>query len=293
MGDYAARGADFMKKADKKLNSFGLFSSFGNKYEDAAELLEKAANHFKLAKAWNDAGQAFEKLAQVHLKQDSRLEAASSYVEAAKCYQKTDKTDVLRALHNAVEYYTEAGRLGMAAKNLREVAETLEKRGMKDEAIEFYTQAADLFAGEEQTSEANKCRLKVAQFSAELENYQPAIQIYEDVARLCMDNNLLKYSTKGYLLNAGICRLCVGDPMAMQSALERYEDIDYTFSGSREGKLLKDLVEAFEAGDPEKYTDAIAEFDSMTRLDAWKTTLLLRGKKRLQSHDEHDEPDLT
>lgn len=56
---------------------------------------------------------------------------------------------------------------------------------------------------------------------------------------------------------------------------------------------LQDLVEAFEAGDPEKYTDAIAEFDSMTRLDAWKTTLLLRGKKRLQSHDEHDEPDLT
>ncbi|CAL8465428.1 g4964 [Coccomyxa elongata] len=293
MADYAARGADFMKKADKKLNSFGLFSSFANKYEDAAELLEKAANHFKLAKAWNEAGQAFEKLAQVHLKQDSRLEAASSYVEAAKCYQKTDKTDVLRALHNAVEYYTEAGRLGMAAKNLREVAETLEKRGLKEEAIEFYNQAADLFAGEEQTSEANKCRLKVAQFSAELEKYQPAIQVYEDVARLSMDNNLLKYSAKGYLLNAGICRICVGDQMAMQSALERYDDIDYTFSSSREGKFVKDLVEAFEAGDAERYTDAIAEYDSMTRLDAWKTTLLLRGKKRLQSNDEHDEPDLT
>jgi len=49
---------------------------------------------------------------------------------------------------------------------------------------------------------------QVAQFSAELEKYQPAIQIYEDVARLSMDNNLLKYSAKGYLLNAGICRLC-------------------------------------------------------------------------------------
>ena len=34
---------------------------------------------------------AFEKLAQTHLKLDSRLEAASSYVEAAKCYQKTNK----------------------------------------------------------------------------------------------------------------------------------------------------------------------------------------------------------
>ena len=31
----------------------------------------------------------------------------------------------------------------------------------------------------------------------------------------------------------------VGDTVAMQSALERYEEVDYTFSGSREGKLLK------------------------------------------------------
>ena len=31
----------------------------------------------------------------------------------------------------------------------------------------------------------------------------------------------------------------------------------------------------------------------MTRLDAWKTTLLLRSKKRIGMHDEHNEPDLT
>lgn len=35
-----------------------------------------------------------------------------------------------------------------------------------------------------------------------------AVEVYEDVARGCVDNNLLKYSAKGYLLNAGICRLC-------------------------------------------------------------------------------------
>ena len=50
MGDYAAKAQDLVKKADKKLNSFGLFG-FGSKYEDAAELYEKAANQFKLAKA--------------------------------------------------------------------------------------------------------------------------------------------------------------------------------------------------------------------------------------------------
>ena len=53
---------------------------------------------------------------------------------------------------------------------------------------------------------------QVAQFSAEQERYVPAIEIYEDVAVRSMDNNLLKFSAKGYLLNAGICRLCGESP---------------------------------------------------------------------------------
>jgi len=49
---------------------------------------------------------------------------------------------------------------------------------------------------------------QVAQFAAELERYGEAIELYEGIARQSVDNNLLKYSAKGYLLNAGICQLC-------------------------------------------------------------------------------------
>ena len=55
----------------------------------------------------------------------------------------------------------------------------------------------------------------------------------------------------------------------------------------------QDLADAGEAGDTDKFTDVIAEYDSMTRLDAWKTSLLLRAKKRIQARDEDDEPDFT
>jgi alpha-soluble NSF attachment protein len=48
MADSEARGAEFEKKADKKL---GGWSVFGGKYDDAADLLEKAANSYKLAKS--------------------------------------------------------------------------------------------------------------------------------------------------------------------------------------------------------------------------------------------------
>ena len=68
-------------------------------------------------------------------------------------------------------------------------------------------QAAELFEVENQSSEANKCRMKIAQFSAELERFPVAIEIYESIAKAQVDNNLLKYSAKGNLLNAGLCRL--------------------------------------------------------------------------------------
>jgi alpha-soluble NSF attachment protein len=47
MGDHEGHGVDFEKKADQKLSGWGLF---GNKYEEAADLLDRAGSFFKLAK---------------------------------------------------------------------------------------------------------------------------------------------------------------------------------------------------------------------------------------------------
>ena len=52
----------------------------------AAELFSKAGNLFKVSKNWNEAGAAFERTAQCHLKLQSAHEAASSYQVAAPRY---------------------------------------------------------------------------------------------------------------------------------------------------------------------------------------------------------------
>lgn len=49
-------------------------------------------------------------------------------------------------------------------------------------AVQHYEQAADYFKGEESNSSANKCLLKVAQYAAQLEDYDKAISIYEQVS---------------------------------------------------------------------------------------------------------------
>lgn len=267
-------------KAEKKLKGWGLF---GNKYEEAAELLEKAANYYKLAKAWQKAADTWKKLAEIHIKSESKHDAASSLVEAAKAAMRVDQRGAVVLLQQAVDLYTDMGRLNMAARQLREIAETQEKQGLKEESMTFYAQAADLFNTENATSDANKCRLKVAEFSAELERYQKSMEIYEDVAKAAMENNLLKFSAKGYLLNAGICLLCYAGVSEARDKIEAFKDIDFTFNGSRECNLLEQIVEALDNNDEKGFSTAVKDFDSLTRLDAWKTSMMLRIKNRIEA----------
>lgn len=70
----------------------------------------------------------------------------------------------------------------MAAKHHQTIAEMYETEAVDlDRAVQHYEQAADYFKGEESNSSANKCMLKVAQYAAQLENYDKAIKIYEQV----------------------------------------------------------------------------------------------------------------
>ncbi|KAF2319201.1 hypothetical protein GH714_013925 [Hevea brasiliensis] len=289
MGDQIARGEEFEKKAEKKLNGWGLF---GSKFEDAADLFDKAANSFKLAKSWDKAGSTYVKLANCHLKLDSKHEAAQAYVDAAHCYKKTSTNEAISCLGQAVDLFCDIGRISMAARYYKEIGELYESEANFEKAIDFYEKAADFFQGEEVTTSANQCKQKVAQFGAQLEQYQKAIEIYEEIARQSLSNNLLKYGVKGHLLNAGICHLCKGDVVAITNALERYQDLDPTFSGTREYKLLADIAAAIDEEDIAKFTDVVKEFDSMTPLDSWKTTLLLRVKEKLKAK-ELEEDDLT
>ncbi|WOK96560.1 alpha-soluble NSF attachment protein [Canna indica] len=287
--EQTARGDEFEKKADQKLAGWLIF---GPNYDDAADLLDKAANCFKLAKNWERAGLVYIKLASCHLKSDSKHEAASAYVDAANCYKKISVKDTAQSLSQAVDLFLEIGRLNMAARYCKELGELYEQEQNLEKAVDYFERAADLFQSEEVTTSSNQCKQKVAQISAQLEQYPKAIEIYEAIARHSVNNSLLKYSVKGILLNAGICQLCKGDAVAIMNALELYQEIDPTFSGTREYKLLAELADSMDQGDEMKFTNALQEYDSMTRLDPWKTTLLLRVKNVIKAKEE-EEDDLT
>ncbi|KAG6433723.1 hypothetical protein SASPL_105338 [Salvia splendens] len=263
MGYDVAKGEEFERKAEKKIKGWGMF---GSKYEDAADLYQKAANSYKLSKSWDRAASTYIKLASCNLKSDSKHEAATAYVDSANCYKKISPKQAISCLDQA------------------DIGDLCEQEKDMDQAITYFERAADLYQIEEANTLSSQCRQKVAEFSAQIGKYHIAGEIYEQVAGYALSNNLLKYGARGHLLNAGICQLCKGDIIAINNALERYQasDLDPTFSRTL----------AFDEEDAAKFTIAVKEFDSITKLDAWKTTLLRRVKEHIKAK-ELEEDDLT
>ncbi|KAM8920352.1 beta-soluble NSF attachment protein isoform 1-T1 [Lycaon pictus] len=288
-----------MAEAEKRVkasHSFlrGLFGG-NTKIEEACEMYTRAANMFKMAKNWSGidlsssaAGNAFCQAAKLHMQLQSKHDSATSFVDAGNAYKKADPQEAINCLNAAIDIYTDMGRFTIAAKHHITIAEIYETELVDiEKAIAHYEQSADYYKGEESNSSANKCLLKVAAYAAQLEQYQKAIEIYEQVGASTMDNPLLKYSAKDYFFKAALCHFIV-DELNAKLALEKYEEMFPAFTDSRECKLLKKLLEAHEEQNSEAYTEAVKEFDSISRLDQWLTTMLLRIKKSIQGDGEGD-----
>ncbi|XP_045134872.1 alpha-soluble NSF attachment protein-like isoform X5 [Portunus trituberculatus] len=289
MADAEQKAMQLMAEAEKKLSSSKGFlgSLFGgsSKVDEAMELYQQAANKFKMAKKWSAAAHAFTELASLYGKAGSRLDAATNYVEAGNCYKKTDPNEAVNCLLKAIEIYTDMGKFVMAAKHHQSIGEIYETEVADiEKAIQHFEQASDYFRGEENNSSSNKCLLKVAMYAAQMENYEKAIQIYEQVATSSLESSLLKYSAKEYMFRATLCHLVV-DVTNAKIAVEKYEEMYPAFQDSRECKLLKALMTHLEEQNVDAFTDTVKDYDSISRLDQWYTTMLLRIKKTINAED--------
>nr|XP_045364649.1 beta-soluble NSF attachment protein isoform X1 [Camelus bactrianus] len=242
-----------------KLNLICKFFFRGNtRIEEACEMYTRAANMFKMAKNWSAAGNAFCQAAKLHMQLQSKHDSATSFVDAGNAYKKADPQEAINCLNAAIDIYTDMGRFTIAAKHHITIAEIYETELVDiEKAIAHYEQSADYYKGEESNSSANKCLLKVAAYAAQLEQYQRAVEIYEQVGASTMDNPLLKYSAKDYFFKAALCHFIV-DELNAKLALEKYEEMFPAFTDSRECKLLKKLLEAHEEQNSEAYTEAVS-----------------------------------
>lgn len=282
-----------LQKAEKALSSAGSgFSLFGGrqeKYENAADLYIQAANAFRMAKQGKEAGLAFEKAASIQLQHlNEPDDAANTMNDAFKAYRKTDPEDAARCLEKAIQHYCAKGNFRRAATHKENLGELFEvELGDQARAAAAFEEAASWYESDNAEALANKLWLKTADLVAlEGKDYYKAIGLYERVAKSSIQNNLMKWSVKEYLLKAGICSLATGDIVGMNGALERYRDLDPSFTQQREHQLLVDLTQAVSDADQEAFAEKLFQYDQMSKLDKWKTTILLRIKNSIEETGE-------
>jgi alpha-soluble NSF attachment protein len=326
----------FISEAEGLLAKKSWFSSSKERnQEDAAEIYEKAANAYKVGGFNQEAGDSYSKAAEIYRDKLSNFNEASKCLNNAGkwmniveifrgslflhltfflaiilggCYKKSSPADSIAAYKAAVMLYVDNGRITQAAKLAKQVAELYETEQMDEDgkssvvlAIENYEQASELFGMEDSKSSASQCLAKIAELcSAALDppDFLRASQIYDDLGRRCLDSNLLKYNAKGYFLQAILCHLASGDAIGAQQATQKYEGLDYTFGESREGKFGSQLIECVEGFDAEGFATACFEFDRISKLDPWKTSILVRVKRSIDDgcdddDDSDDDVDLT
>ncbi|VEN62305.1 unnamed protein product [Callosobruchus maculatus] len=171
----------------------------------------------------------------------------------------------------------------MAAKIHQNIAELMEDDYDLNEAISHYEKAADLFKQECNFSSANKCLVKVAEYAALSEDYDKAINIFQEIACFDLASSLMKYSAKQYLFRAAICLMCTDTDFTPK--LQTYINMYPAFENSREYQLIATLMECIQKGDEASFTEAIRQFDTCCCLSQWHVTMLLRVKNQKMCND--------
>eukprot|EP01127_Copromyxa_protea_P007179 TRINITY_DN17094_c0_g1_i1.p1 TRINITY_DN17094_c0_g1~~TRINITY_DN17094_c0_g1_i1.p1 ORF type:complete len:292 (+),score=88.98 TRINITY_DN17094_c0_g1_i1:18-893(+) len=286
-----AKGDELYKEAEAKLTGWGWFTSKRDKMEEAADLFIKAANQYKIAKKWSKAGKAFSRASEINLEvSHGTYTAAANYVNAATCYHKENKSEAINCYRSAVKLFLEDGKLGTAAKHMKSIAEISEEEGKITDALVAYQSAADYFEADGGfQSQCTACLLKVAYMAAEAQELDKAVNILEKVAQSCVGNNLLKFKVKDYCMEAGICRIGLGDYVACRKAWDSYVAMQPELVRSREFVLLDSLLQACENYDGDAFSEAVTEYDSLKQLAPWQTSILLKVKEKLDADDEQDD----
>ena len=306
------KGDAFLQEAEATLKKSTWFaSSSERKYEDAAESFTKAANAYKVGGCNDEAGNAYQRAAELYKdKLKSLGEASKCLSDAGACLKKSNPSEAIGCYRSAVTLLCDAGRLNQAAKLSKEIAEIFENDGASAEdgssdainaAIASYQQAAELFEMEQAKSQASNCLQKVAELSSgalDPPELLRAAEIYESLGRQCLESNLLKYNAKTHFLNGVMCHLANGDSIGASQALARFDSLDYTFADAREGKFARQLVECVEQFDPEGFATACFEYDRISKLDPWKTSMLVKVKRSIEDSTgdgggDEDDVDLT
>lgn len=285
---------ELVRKARSKMNP-GFFAKFmsskDQRIEEAIDLMQTAANMYKIKKDWQKAGETYEECATL----DQQLDGTSAYTyyqDAAHCFSFVNKTRSNTNLDKCIESCEKCGKYMQAGKIAQRIAGEFEENFDYAPAIEKYKKAADYYAMESQNTKSlqQSCLLKVADLmciSNHKDMFEEAPKIYEKLGKQYLTVPLLKSSAKDLFFKCVVIFIAKKDEVSAEVALKKFLLEDPTFDDTRDSKFLQNAIKYIsDPPDPESFKKEIQSYKTLRDLDKWKLTMFAMAIKNIEGDEE-------
>lgn len=272
---------EIVEQAESYLKKKGWFSS--PKYGEAIDLYLKAGNLYKLKQNWTASFDCFIKAAEINKKTGDFFEAASKYKMAANSIKNIEPEKAVFYTEKASDMFFEIGRLGLAAKNIKDIGEIYEKL-VKDnkKAAFYYEKAAEIYNADESPAMSTGVLLSAAFLHTKNDEYEKAAKGFEKAAFYYLETAPVTSIAPKYFFNACLCYLCFSDVVENKKILQKYSKEAESFSKSKEKEFLEKMMDAVEEEDFDLFKETIEKNGKMLYLDEWKEKILSKIKDRIE-----------
>jgi hypothetical protein len=156
---------------------------------------------------WREAGDTLIKCAESYYALKMMIETATLYYDAAECYLRVDKSEALLALKKSVKAYCDIVRFDVAGTIERKIAEIHYRILHWEDAYNHFKKSADFFSGDRDLDQSDRCLDYAAECAIQIGKYEEARQIYEAIAKSCVNTNLRRFQSTKKLLKAIFCMM--------------------------------------------------------------------------------------
>eukprot|EP01013_Petalomonas_cantuscygni_P008652 TRINITY_DN21382_c0_g1_i2.p1 TRINITY_DN21382_c0_g1~~TRINITY_DN21382_c0_g1_i2.p1 ORF type:complete len:306 (+),score=50.89 TRINITY_DN21382_c0_g1_i2:80-997(+) len=299
MANFGEQGKALVAEAEKKLaKKPGLLSGIGfgksaeQRLEEGRDTFVQAANKFKAATMWDEAGDCLARCADLAKQLQSPIETADFYDQAHQQYLKNSPAKAVECLEKAITVYQAHGKNTVVAKTAQAAGELCEKRlAAFDEALRMYEIAATAFRTERSITSAAALTLRMAAIHARAERYDAAIEMYTTVGLQYCEDARLRLTARTPFFNALLCAIAAVTADTFDTALatvadnfSKYQTAAPVFDATtREHKLITKVLDAMREKDLSAFSDAVEDYNQVLALDELQHRLLLRGKHAMRA----------
>nr|DBA20657.1 TPA: hypothetical protein GDO54_017417 [Pyxicephalus adspersus] len=149
-----------------------------------------------------------------------------------------------------------------------------------EEACDLYARAANMFKMVKNWSAAGNAFCQAAQLHLQVQSKHDAATNFVDAG------NAFKKSDPQEAINCLLRAIEIYTDMGRFTIAAKHHISIAEIYESELVDIEKKLLEAHEEQNVDNYTDAVKEYDSISRLDQWMTTMLLRIKKTVKGEEE-------